>query len=113
MASDPFNLTLTQTLATSVMVEWSQPSGGATVTGYVVHYSHGDNNIMNQTVAASSTRSNITNLDRNTFYQFSVEATSEHLSGESNSCSITLFGNVFVIIVTITQMQIILMEYML
>ena len=96
MASDPFNLTLTQTSAMSVIVEWSQPSGGATVTGYVVHYSHGDSNIMNQTVAASSTSSNITNLDRNTSYQFSVEATSEHLSGESNNCTISLFGKVFV-----------------
>ena len=36
VASDPFNITLTQTSATSVIVEWSQPSGGATVTGYVV-----------------------------------------------------------------------------
>ena len=65
------------------------------MTGYVVHYSHGDNHI-NRTVAASSTSSNIANLDRNTSYQFSVEATSEHLSGESNNCTITLFGNVFV-----------------
>ncbi|CAI8048239.1 hypothetical protein GBAR_LOCUS26630 [Geodia barretti] len=46
VASDPFNLTLTQTSATSVIVEWSQPSGGATVTGYVVHYSHGVNHII-------------------------------------------------------------------
>ena len=95
VASDPFNLTLTQTSATSVIVEWSQPSGGATVTGYVVHYSHGVDNI-NQTVAASSTSSNITNLGRNTTYHFSVEATSEHLSGESNNCTISLFGKVFV-----------------
>ena len=65
------------------------------MTGYVVHYSHGVDNI-NQTVAASSTSSNMTNLDRNTTYQFSVEATSEHLSGESINCTITLFGNVFV-----------------
>ncbi|CAI8025387.1 Myomesin-1, partial [Geodia barretti] len=90
VASDPFNITLTQTSATSVIVEWSQPSGGATVTGYVVHYSHGVDNI-NQRVAASSTSSNITHLDRNTSYQFSVEATSEHVSGESNNCTITLF----------------------
>ena len=66
------------------------------MTGYVVHYSHGNSNIMNLTVAASSTSSNITHLDRNTSYQFSVEATSEHLSGECNNCTITLFGNVFV-----------------
>ena len=63
------------------------------MTGYVVHYSDGVDKI-NQTVAASSTSSNITNLDRNTPYQFSVEATSEHLSGESNNCTISLFGQV-------------------
>ena len=58
VTSDPFNVTLTQTSATSVIVEWSQPSGGATVTGYVVHYSDGVTNITHN-VPASSTCSNI------------------------------------------------------
>ena len=41
VATDPLLISLSQTSATSVIVEWSQPSGGATVTGYVVHYSDG------------------------------------------------------------------------
>ena len=93
VASDPFNIALTQTSATSVIVEWSQPSGGATVTGYVVHYSDGVTN-MTESVPASSTSSNIVNLTSGT-YHFSVEATSEHLSGESGLCTIRL-GNVCV-----------------
>ncbi|CAI8019952.1 hypothetical protein GBAR_LOCUS11948, partial [Geodia barretti] len=39
VARSPTLLLVVQTSATSVIVEWSQPSGGATVTGYVVHYS--------------------------------------------------------------------------
>ena len=63
-------------------VEWSQPSGGATVTGYVVHYSDGVYN-WTESVAASSINSDITNIIDCLNYSFSVEATSEHLSGES------------------------------
>jgi hypothetical protein len=95
-----------------VIVEWSQPSG-ATVTGYVVHYSHGDNynNIIitecnttdnnttdgnmtdsnmtesktTKSVPASSNHALITNLTECYNYTFSVEATSEHLSGISKT----------------------------
>ena len=149
VAGSPTLLLVVQTSATSVIVEWSQPSGGATVTGYVVHYSHGDNdniitecnktdnsttdgnttdsnmtesgttesniteckmtnsnttdsnmtessmtdgnstdsNIaeskMTKSVPASSTHALITNLTECYNYKFSVEATSEHLSGIS------------------------------
>ena len=64
-------------------MEWSQPSGGATATGYVVHYSDGDTD-RNESVPASSTSSLITGLTINITYNFSVEATSEHFSGESD-----------------------------
>ena len=130
VAGSPTLLLVIQTSATSVIVEWSQPSGGATVTGYVIHYSHGnskniiitecnttDNNTTDSnmtdsnTTDSSMTQSSITNgnstnsniTDRNTTtrvpgssthalitnltncykYTFSVEATSEHLSGMS------------------------------
>ena len=95
VASDPLLISLTQTSATSVIVEWSQPSGGATVTGYVVHYRYGLTN-MTQSVPPSSTSANIGDLQMGTLYTFSVEATSEHLSGESDNCTITLSGNVCV-----------------
>ena len=70
-------------------VEWSQPSGGATVTGYVVHYSDGGTD-RNESVPASSTSSLITGLTNCTTYDFSVEAISEHLSGESDILTIEL-----------------------
>ncbi|CAI8054367.1 Protein sidekick-2 [Geodia barretti] len=116
VAGSPTILLVVQTSATSVIVEWSQPSGGATVTGYVVHYSDGDNmsnmtecnitennmtdsNItksnttessmidsdMMESVYASSTRALITNLTECYNYTFSVEVTSEHLSGISKT----------------------------
>ena len=94
IASDPVITSLNQTSSTSVRVEWSQPSGGATVTGYVVHYSDGDTD-RNESVPASSTSSLITGPTINIIYTFSVEATSEHLSGESGSCTI-MMGNVII-----------------
>ena len=42
VASDPVITSLEPISSSSVRVEWSQPSGGATVTGYVIHYSDGD-----------------------------------------------------------------------
>ena len=76
------------------------------MTGYVVHYSDGVTN-MNESVSATFTSSNIVlNLTSGT-YHFFVEATSEHLSGESGVCTIRL-GNVFVefnIIVFATKTQ--------
>ena len=93
VSSRPFLHSLRQTSATSVRVEWSQPSGGATVTGYVVHYSDGDTD-RNESVPASSTSSLITGLTNCISYTFSVEATSEHLSGESDTSTIELGENV-------------------
>ena len=81
-------MSLVQVSATAVRVEWSQPSGGASVTGYVVHCSdHSTDRSMS--VAASSTSADITGLvnDGRT-YSISVEATSEHLSGESEPLTI-------------------------
>ena len=88
VASDPVITSLNQTSSSSVRVEWSQPSGGATVTGYVVH-SDGDTDRI-ESVPASSTSSLITGFTINITYNFSVEATSEHLSGESGSCTIVI-----------------------
>ena len=59
------------------------------MTGYVVHYSDGDTD-RNESVPASSTSSLITGLTINITYDFSVEATSEHLSGESDILAVKL-----------------------
>ena len=85
----PTELEVVQISATSVIVEWSQPSGGATVTGYVVHYRYGLTN-MTQSVPSSSTHVEIPNLTECYNYTFSVEATSEHLSGISKGVIVEL-----------------------
>ena len=59
------------------------------MTGYVVHYSDGDTD-RTESVPASSTSSLITGLTNCISYTFSVEATSEHLSGESDTLTIEL-----------------------
>ena len=64
------------------------------MTGYVVHYSDGDTD-RNESVPASSTSSLITGLTANITYTMSVEATSEHLSGGSGSCTF-MIGNVII-----------------
>ena len=58
------------------------------MTGYVVHYSDGDTD-RTESVPASSTSSGLT---INITYNFSVEATSEHLSGESGILAIITLG---------------------
>ena len=87
--SRPVLESLRQTSATSVRLEWSQPSGGATVTGYVVHYSDGDTD-RTESVPASSTSSLMTGLTNCISYTFSVEATSEHLPEVSDTSTIDL-----------------------
>ena len=54
--------------ATAVRVEWSQPSGGATVTGYVVHYS--SNGVTNSLsgLSSSATSYQITGLTNGRTY---------------------------------------------
>ena len=89
VSSSPILDSARLTSSTSVRVEWSQPSGGATVTGYVVHYSDGDTHRI-ESVPASSTSSLITGLTNCITYTFSVEATSEHLSGESENVIVEL-----------------------
>lgn len=67
----------------TVGVEWSHPLGGATVTGYVIHYTDGTIE-RSMSLAASSTSTNITGLINDRTYGISVEATSVQLSGVSH-----------------------------
>ena len=91
VAGDPTVISLAQISATTVRVVWSQPLGGAPETGYVVHYSDGTNDRSNSVhVAASSTSSDITDLTSGLSYTISVEATSDHLSGESDDIALTM-----------------------
>ena len=79
-------MSLAQVSATAVRVEWSQPSGGASVTGYVVHYSNGVTNSVSG-LPPTFTSYEITGLING---RALVEATSEHLSGESETMTIVL-----------------------
>ena len=91
VASDPIVVVLNQVSATAVSVGWVQPSEGATVTGYVVHYSDGTTDRM-KSVAASSTitSTDISSLSSGRTYTISVEATSSQLSGESEVVTIAV-----------------------
>ena len=90
VAGSPTLVLVVQTSATSVIVEWSQPSGGATVTGYVVHYSDGVVNNAKSVSDPTSTSHSITNLSRCSNYTFSVEAASETFSGISETFALEL-----------------------
>ena len=79
---------------TGVRVEWSQPPGGATVTGYVVFYNDGSVT-RNQTAPATATSAIITGLSNTVSYTISVMALSEQpdiLPGRGHWKTITL-GN--------------------
>ena len=61
---------------------WSPQEGGATVIGYTIHYSGNDSSIGTELANAGSTSDNIP-INDNVMYTVTVEARSEHLSGES------------------------------
>ena len=89
MAGDPTLLSLDQMGPTAVRVTWSHPSGGATVTGYVLHYRTGSSDgTKNEPSASIFTL--LTDLTSGATYTISVEATSQHLSGESEKMTVTL-----------------------
>ena len=95
VATNPIVALVDQISPTVVRVEWIQPSGGATVTGYVIHYGAGTS-VGTKAVTASSSRTDITGLTSGLTYTISVEATSDQLSGECDDVTILLSkGNVY------------------
>ena len=89
VAGDPTLTSLDQIRATTVRVIWSPPSGGATVTGYVVHY-RTTTSVKIKHAPRTFTSTFLTGLTSGATYTISVEATSQHLSGESGMMIITL-----------------------
>ena len=89
VAGDPTLTSLDQIRPDTVRVTWSPPSGGATVTGYVVHYRN-TTTVLTKRVPLSSTSTFLTGLTSGPTYIISVEATSKHLSGESGVMIISL-----------------------
>ena len=89
VASPPVIQVAEQTSLVTVWLEWRQPSVGATVTGYVVHYSDGiTDRIMRLSPSVFSV--NITQLSTNRAYRIFLEATSVQLSGVSYSVDVFL-----------------------
>ena len=76
---------------TGVKVEWSQPPGGVSVTGYVVFYYDGSLT-RNQNFPATATGATIRGLSRTVSNSISVMALSEqpYLPGRSTWKHITL-----------------------
>ena len=64
-------------------MEWSPQEGGATVIGYTIHYNGNDGSTGTETANTDSTSVDITGLIVGVMYTVTVEARSEHLSGES------------------------------
>ena len=89
VAGDPTLMSLNQISPTIVRVTWSPPSGGATVTGYVVHYRTATS-IKIKYAVNTSIFILLTGLTSGATYTISVEATSQHLSGESEEMTISL-----------------------
>ena len=89
MAGSPTLMSLEQTSSDTVTVIWSPPSRGATVTGYVVNYKT-DTSVRNRFVSQDLTSTFLMSLTGGVTYTISVEATSQHLSGESEKMNITL-----------------------
>lgn len=65
------------------------------MNGYVVHYRDDNTGIEKSIAAASSSTSDITDLTRDHSYTLKVEAISEHLSGISDSATVTVGKHVY------------------
>ena len=89
MAGIPTLTSLNQMSFTTVRLTWSHPSRGARVTSYAVHY-RTTTSFRTKIVSSSFTTTFLTGLTIGTIYTISVEATSQHLSGESEEMTITL-----------------------
>ena len=83
---------LQQTSSGKVRVEWSQPTGGAPLLSSIVHTTNSSGSVWDVPVSAESTSAIITGLTDGEAYTISVEAISQHLSGESKQMNITM-GN--------------------
>ena len=89
VAGNPTLTSLEQIAHTRVSVRWSPPSGGVTVTGYVVHYRN-TTFVRTKSVSQDVTGTFLLSLTHGATYTISVEAISQHLSGESEEMNITL-----------------------
>ena len=87
VANAPTITSLQLTGPGTLRVEWSPPVGGASVVGYTIHYTDNDGNIGTESTNADSTSVDISGLcdGDGVMYTVTVEATSEHLSGVSES----------------------------
>ena len=72
------------------------------MTGYVVHY-RTSSSVGTNTESSSSTSTDITDLTSGATYTISVEATSQHLSGESEEMAISLSELTYIIRVMFGQ----------
>ena len=95
----PTLTSLDQRSSTTVRVRWSPPSGGARVTSYVVHY-RTSSSLTIKRISSSSTSTDITGLTAGATYTISVEATSQHLSGESEEVTITSWHYSCIVVLT-------------
>ena len=82
LAANKPSISVERVSSTEVIVEWSQPPGGATVTGYVVSYG-GEDTAGNETLPENASRFGI--MTNAAVYFISVMATSnsESLPGKS------------------------------
>ena len=60
------------------------------MTGYIIHYTDSSGSAGTRAASAGSTSTDITGLTDGDTYTISVEARSEHLSGESEEMTVTL-----------------------
>ena len=90
-AGDPTLDQPVQISPTAVRVTWSQPSGGATVIDYTVHYTRDDGTARRiNDISPNTATADITGLTNSRTYTITVEAVANGLSGESEERTITL-----------------------
>ena len=92
----PTDVTATVLSSHSIQITW-KPSSSSDVTGYLISYSttasYIDNNDRSKSITVSTTSSTFTNLEENTLYTITVQATTSdnRMSANSNEVPVRTY----------------------
>ena len=91
--SPPSGLSVSQNGLDSALVSWTAPSGGATVTGYIIYYQQQEEGglRLSESAEAAATTASITGLIAGATYSITMVATSSILhSTETAALTVTI-----------------------
>ena len=94
----PTNVTATVVTSRSIQITW-EPSSSPNITGYLISYTtnaqYVDNSDRSKSIIVTTTSGTLTNLEEDTLYTITVQATTNdnRMSANSNEVSVRTYTN--------------------